>query len=392
MTYLSDERRDLRDETRSFAMTEVLPLANTLDPQRADIPRAFLGRLAERGYFGITIPREYGGMGLGVFEYCLVAEELARGWMSVASIIARGNGLLDQVLSREEQRRRILPRMARGEFIGAFALSEPEAGSDVANLSTLARRDGDAWVIDGEKKWVGFARRADFILLFARTTPIEAARARHDGISCFLVEKERDAFPDGMTGEPIDKIGYFGLTTWRLSLQGLRLPASALVGKEGDAFAQAMQGLNRKRVFTAARSIGVARGALEDACEYVQQRRQFDRPLAAFQSLRFKLADMATDVEAARGLMYAAAAALDAHTASGAPRDPSLDREAAMAKLFAGEMAERVTSEAMQIFGGNGYTTEHAVQRYWRDARLTKIIEGTSEIQRRIIADRLLDD
>ena len=384
--YLTEERLRLRDEARRFAMEEVLPLANELDRRQADIPREFLERMAEMGYFGITIPKEHGGMGLGVFEYCLITEELARGWMSVASIIARANGL--GCASHEQ-----LARSARGERIAAFALSEPTAGSDVAGIQCRAERDGDEWVINGEKRWCGVAKMADCIVLLARTQPIDPEQ-RYLGIDAFLVEKERDSFPDGLTGERIDKIGYHGMTTWNLRFDDFRLPADAQMsaqmrgGGDGDsdgggqAFMGAMTGLNVARAHTAARATGLARGGLEDALAYAQEREQFGRPIAAFQALRFKLADMATGVEAARRLYYYAAQLIDDGDVG--------DKEAAMAKLFATEMAERVTSDAIQVHGGNGYTTEHAVERYWRDARLTTIFEGTSEIQRRIISDRLL--
>jgi alkylation response protein AidB-like acyl-CoA dehydrogenase len=371
----------------------VLPLANELDPRREEIPRSFLARLAEQGYTGIIVPEEHGGLGLGVFEYALVTEELARGWMSVASIVARANGLGCQT---PEQ----LRASATGERFAAFGLSEPTAGSDVAGIRTRAVRDGDEWVIDGEKRWCGIAKMADCIVLFARTQEPDPER-RHLGIETFLVEKERDSFPPGITGEPIDKIGYFGMTTWKLKIEGLRVPASALMSTsstrpggggrptmagsaegEGRGFHRAVTGLNVARVHTAARATGLARGALEDSLAYVQEREQFGRPIGDFQAIRFKLADMAAQVEAARQLYYHAAAKLDAGEVG--------DREAAMAKLFTTEMAVRVTGDAIQLHGGNGYTTEHAVERYWRDARLTTIFEGTSEIQRRIISDRLL--
>ena len=385
--YLTDERLALQAEAREFATNEVLPLANELDPKREEIPRSFLARLAEQGYTGIIVGAEHGGLGLGVFEYALVTEELARGWMSVASIVARANGLGCQ--TPEHMR-----ASAAGERWAAFGLSEPTAGSDVAGIRTRAVRDGDEWVIDGEKRWCGIAKMADCIVLFARTQEPDPER-RHLGIETFLVEKERDAFPPGITGEPIDKIGYFGMTTWSLRIEGLRVPDSALMrtsstratmagsaGGEGRGFHRAVTGLNVGRVHTAARAVGLARGALEDSLAYVQQREQFGRPLADFQALRFKLADMAAQVEAARQLYYHAAAKLDAGEIA--------DKEAAMAKLFATEMAVRVTGDGVQIHGGNGYTTEFAVERYWRDARLTTIFEGTSEIQRRIVSDRLL--
>jgi alkylation response protein AidB-like acyl-CoA dehydrogenase len=380
MAEMSDESRRLQAEARRFAHEEVLPVANQLDPERAEIPDSLLARLAELGYFGILIAKEHGGLGRGVFDYCLVTEELARAWMSVASVIAYANGYAAP--AEEERRARYLERMARGELLVAFALTEPEAGSDAAALSCDARREGGHWVIRGRKRWCGFAKAADAILVYARTQAAKRER-RHLGISAFLVEKPRGRFPPGISGRPIAKIGYFGITSWELDFDGLRVPADALVGEEGMAFRDGMEELTKARAQTAARAVGVARGALEDALAYARERRQFGRPLSDFQAIRFKLAWMATEVEAARRLVYHAARRLD-------DREQAIV-EASMAKLFASEMAERVTSEALQIHGGNGYTTDFAVERHWRDARLTRIIEGTSEIQSHIIAKRLLE-
>ena len=381
MSYMNDERRMIQQSARDFAMNEVLPLANKLDPEQGDIPMDLRDKLAALGYFGIVIPEQYGGLGLGAFEYALITEELARAWMSVASIIARGNGLGGGF--SEQQRKEYLPRMARGEFLGAYALSEPEAGSDVANLSCRATRDGNEWVINGSKMWCTFADEADFILLFARTQPPSDPKRRHLGISRFLILKERGSLPPGLNGSPIRKIGYFGWKTWELHFEDFRLPASALLGDEGQAFYRAMGGLNVARVHTAARAIGLARGALEDSIKYTRERVQFGRPIGKFQAIRFKLAEMASEIEAARQLMYFVATETDAKR--------RCEKESSMVKWFASEMAERVTSEAIQIHGGYGYTKDFAVERYWRDARLTKIFEGTSEIQLRIISDRLLE-
>jgi len=387
--YLTEERLEVQSTARRFAIDEVLPLANDLDKKKADIPDPFLKRIGEIGYFGIMIGRDWGGMGHGVFEYALITEELSRAWMSVASIIARGNGMGTNVRDAE-RRAELLRRSARGDWIGAAALSEPGAGSDLANVQCRAAKDGDEYVISGEKRWCGNALNADFILLLARTQDAgEGPRAR--GLESILIEKERGTFPNGLTGSPIDKIGYHGITTYHLWFDGLRVPAGNLLGSrmhegttapQGRAFNATMHGLNVARIHTAARAIGLARGALEDSLAYARDRVQFGQPIAEFQAIRFKLADMATQVEAARALMYQAAHDCDA----GEP----IEIEAAMAKLFATEMAERVTSEGIQIHGGNGYTTERAVERYWRDARLTTIFEGTSEIQSKIISDRLL--
>ena len=385
--YLTAERAELRATARRFAEDEVRPLADELDRQKADIPRSFLDRMAELGYFGITLPKDVGGMGLGVFEYCLIAEELARGWMSVASIIARAQGMGTSVGS-PEKRRSLLERSARGQWIGAAALSEPTAGSDLANVRCRAERDGDAWVVTGEKRWCGNALAADFIQLLARVRDPEPGERRSAGLATFVVEKERGSFPAGLRGEPIDKVGYHGMTTFHLWFEGLRVPDENRVGGGAggsgreSAFAATQAGLNVARVHTAARAIGLARGALEDCVAYSRERVQFEQPIANFQAIRFKLADMAAEIEACRAFQWQVAQALD--------DGHDVEREAAMAKLVATEMAVRVTGDAIQVHGGNGYTTERSVERYWRDARLTTIFEGTSEIQRRTISDRLL--
>ena len=381
MSYMTEERLMIQEAARQFTMEKVLPAANRLDPEQGQIPMEIRDEMARMGYFGMLIPEEYGGLGLGCFEYCIVAEELARGWMSVASILARGNLLPIDSMS-EAEKRNYLPRTAKGEFLGAFALSEPNAGSDVANLSCRARRDGDDWVITGNKYWCTFADGADYIIVFARTTEAVDPKRRHAGISAFLIEKPRGELPPGVKGSPIPKIGYFGWTTWELAFDGCRVPATSLLGEEGKGFYLATHELERARAHTAARAVGLARGALEDATKYALEREQFGRPIGEFQAIRFKLASMATDIEAARQLTYYVCDEIDSGR--------RCDKQASMAKLFASEMAERVTSEAIQIFGGAGYTTLNAVERYWRDARLTKIFEGTSEIQMRIISDQLL--
>ena len=382
MTELSEERRMIQESAREFTRDIVRPTADRLDPVKGEIPREMIEQMAELGYFGILIPEEYGGLGLGAFEYCLVAEELARGWMSVASLIARGNALIGSLKAMTPDQKAVyLPRMARGEFLGAFSLSEPDAGSDVANISCRAHRVGDEWEITGNKYWCTFADGADFIMVFARTDPTVDPAARHRGISAFMVEKPRGELPQGVSGNPIPKIGYFGWTTWELAFDGCRVPAANLIGEEGRGFYLATAGLETARAHTAARSIGLAQAALEDATAYSQERRQFGNSISAFQAIRFKIASMATEIEAARALMYSVCDNID--------EGRRCDKEASMVKLFASEMSERVTSEALQIFGGGGYTTLHQVERHWRDARLTKIFEGTSEIQMRIISDHI---
>lgn len=376
---LTPEQVMIRDLARRFAMTEVLPTANRLDPQRADIPMDLRDKAAELGFFAILLPEEYGGLGLGAMEYCLVTEELARGWMSMASII---RPMMGHARMSEAQKTRYLPRMASGEMLCAFAMSEPGTGSDISGLSTRARRDGDGWRITGNKYWCTFADGADAILVLARTTPREQVDRPHKGISAFLVEKPRGTLPQGVSGQPIPKIGYFGWKTWELAFDDCHVPDSQMIGPEGGGFYLATSSLETARAHTAARSIGLARGALEDAIDYARQRVQFGQPIANFQAIRFKIADMATQIEAARQLLYMVCRRIDT--------GERCDLEASMVKYLAAEMAERVTSEAMQVLGGAGYTTHFAVERYWRDARLTRIFEGTSEIQMRIISDHLL--
>ncbi len=380
--YFTEERVMIRESARDFTMREVLPLANELDGPDAEIPMELRQKMADMGYFGITIPEEYGGLGLGAFEYCLVAEQLARGWMSVASIMARGQGGMIRRVMTEEQQKEYLPRVVRGEFLNASSLSEPGTGSDLASISCRAVRDGDDWVITGNKYWCTFADGADFMTVFARTSPPPNSAKRWMGISCFMIEKPRGELPKGVSGAKILKIGYFGWNTLELSFDGCRVPATNLMGEEGMAFRIMAKGLETARAHTAARSIGLAQGALEDALAYAQERMQFGRAIAEFQAIRFKLASMATEVEAARQLLY--------HVCNEIDQGRRCDKEASMVKYFASEMAERVTSEALQILGGAGYTKLHSVERHWRDARLTKIFEGTSEIQQRIISDNLL--
>lgn len=378
--YLTEERIMIRDLARRFADEEVTPVANRLDPEKGVIPRALIDKMGELGFFGILIPEEYGGLGLGAFEYCLVAEELARGWMSVASIIARGNGMYRQIPGAGEERRARIMAMARGQYLGAAALSEPQTGSDLSSVACRARRDGGDWVITGNKYWCTFADGADFINVLCR---IEDPAGGVGGTVSVAVEKPKGELPAGVTGAPIPKIGYHGWKTWELRFEGVRAPArEESAGAPGRAFQATAVALELARAHTAARSIGLAQAALDHAMAYARERVQFGRPISDFQAIRFKIATMATKIEAARQLMYHTCHLIDSGETSRA--------ETSMVKYFASEMSESVSSEALQILGGAGYTTLHPVERYWRDARLTKIFEGTSEIQQRIISDILL--
>ncbi len=387
------EREALQEQARRFAYDEVLPVADELDPQKGLLPESLLARLAELGYFGITVPAEHGGLGLGVFEYCMVSEELARAWMSSASILARSQGL-GTTLADDARRTDLLRRSATGGWIGAIALSEPDAGSDLAGVSTRAVRDGDEWVVTGHKRWCGNAEAADFIQVLVRVRDAEPGESRSRGLTNLVLEKERGSFPAGLSGTPIDKVGYHGFLTWDLVFDGVRIPAANELTDPGSSgggdgpetagagFAEAQRFLNTARVHTAARAVGLARAALEDSVVYLQEREQFGHPIGDFQALRFALAEMAAQVEQSRAFYRQVAHLIDLGV--------RCEKEASMVKLEATEMAVRVTNQAMQLHGGNGYTTERQVERHWRDARLTTIFEGTSEIQKRIISDRLL--
>src|SRR5438876_7673285 len=261
--YYSEERQAIVETARAFAMKEVLPVANRLDPVQGEMPMGLRDKMAELGYFGILIPQEYGGLGLGLFEYVLVTEELARAWMSVASLIARGNGI--GAGFSEEKRREMLPKMARGECLGAFALSEPGAGSDVASIRCRAELVGDQWVVNGQKMWCTFADGADFIILVARATPYDPEH-RHAGIAQFLIEKERGTFPPGIAGSPMRKVGYHGWKTWELSFDNFRIPKENILlhaarSGSSEGFKRTAMALSVARIHTAARSVGLARGA-----------------------------------------------------------------------------------------------------------------------------------
>ena len=322
-TYLTEDRLAIQALAREFVAKEVLPVANELDPVAGEIPTELRRKMADLGFFGILIPEQYGGLGLGVFEYAIVVEELARGWISVASIIARGQQFTHGF--DDAQREKYLPLMASGDFLSAFALSEADAGSDVANIRCRAERDGDGWRISGQKMWCTFADGSDYLQVFARTSPPGSdPKRRSEGISCFLMPKERGALPQGVTGNPVRKIGYHGWKTWELSFDNAFVAPGMMLGAEGQGFRIAMSDLDIARIHTAARAIGLARGALEDSIEYARQRVQFGRPIADKQVIRFKIAEMATQIEAARALMYQVCAEVDAGQRS---RD-SLDGQA----------------------------------------------------------------
>ena len=379
---MSQQSAEVRNQiiatVRDFVQREVTPQASAHD-QDDTYPHDIVKRMKELGLFGITIPEEYGGLGLDYTTFAMIFEELAKGWMSSTGPIGT-HSILAYVIAKsgtEEQRRRWLPPLARGELRGALALSEPDAGSDVAAIQTTAVRDGEEYVINGSKMFITNGRYADVVLLMAKTN--RDAQPAHRGISAFIAEKGT-----GFTvGRDLDKLGYRGVDTCELIFEEFRVSAENLVGtQEGQGFYQVMEGLEAGRINIAARAVGVATAAFEAAIHYAQQRRTFGQPIAQHQAIQLMLADMATRIQAARLLVYDAAAKKD--------HGERCDLEAGMAKLFASEMCAQVTLDAMRVHGGVGYIKDLPLERYYRDAPLMIIGEGTNEIQKLVIARNLL--
>jgi (2S)-methylsuccinyl-CoA dehydrogenase len=387
MSILPPEYETLRRETRRFAEKVVAPIAQELYNREAEIPMDIIKQMADLGYFAMAIPEPYGGLGMDNLSVVIVTEELSRVWLSVGSVMTRtliAGGLL-LTGGTEAQKQRWLPGIAAGELLPAAAFTEPNAGSDTAGMQLRAvKKDDHTYVLNGQKTWITFANRAHLMTVLARTDPDMSKR--HKGLSMFMVEKEPgDGFmPPHLLGERIPTIGYHGMKSFSLSFNDFEVPAANLIGgQEGQGFYQLMAVYEVARIQTAARAVGVAQAALEAAIRYAQERYQFGKPISEFQAIQHKLAYMATKVEAGRQLTYYAARMKD--------QGKRCDLEAGMAKLFCADMVEYVTSEAMQIHGGYGYALEYPVSRYWRDGRIFRIFEGTSEIQASVIARRLLE-
>jgi butyryl-CoA dehydrogenase len=368
-------RREIVETVRRFVTREVVPVAGDLE--RADrFPGEIVEHMRGLGLFGVTIPEAYGGLGLDLLTYIGIIEELAAGWMSLTGIVNTHTMAATLIMHHgsDDQKARWLPTMATGERRGALSLSEPDAGSDTRNIACRARRDGEEYVLDGTKAWVTNGERAAVVALAARTD---------EGISAFVVEKEPGPAFEGISvSNHVGKLGYKGVETVEMAYADHRIPAANLVGEAGRGLAQILGVLEIGRINIAARAVGVARAALEASLSYAQQRVTFGKPIGEHQAIQLKLADMATRVEAARLLTRNAAE----RKAAGL----RCDVEAGMAKLFASETALEVATEAMRIHGGVGYTTEFPVERYYRDAPLMVIGEGTNEIQRLVIARGLL--
>jgi len=377
---LDEGQRLVARTVREFVDREVIPVASAME-HRDEYPDGLVETMKTLGLFGLNVPEEYGGNEVDYTTFAIVFEELARGWMGLAGILGAHLVLCDVLVrfGTDAQKQQYLPRLARGEPRGGICLSEPNAGTDLQAITTTARRDGDTYRVDGSKMWVTNGRRAEIFLLLAKTDP--AAHPPHRGISAFVFEK---GAPELTVGRDIDKMGYKTVETCELHFRNFPVPATNLIGgEEGKGFKQVMTGLEAERLNVAARGLGVARAAFEQAIKYAQQRRTFGKPIAQHQTIQIKLAEMATRIEASRLLIYSAAAKKD--------RRERCDVEAGMAKLFATETAAEVSLEAMRILGGNGFSKDFPVERFYRDAPLLLIGGGTNELQRLIIARGLLE-
>jgi alkylation response protein AidB-like acyl-CoA dehydrogenase len=376
-----DHDRELVVQTvREFVERDVLPVASELE-HRGEYPHALVETMKTLGLFGLNIPEEYGGTPVDYTTFAMIFEELTRGWMALAGIIGSHLVLCDVLVryGTEDQKRRFLPRLAKGEPRGGIALSEPNAGTDLQAISTVAIRDGAVYRVTGSKMWVTNGRHGQLFLLLAKTDP--QATPAHRGMSAFVVEKGAAGLS---VGRDVDKLGYKTVETTELHFDNFPLAADNLIGgAEGQGFKHVMTGLEAERINLAARGLGLARAAFDEAIRYAQQRVTFGKPIAQHQSIQIKLADMATKIEASRLLVYSAAAKKD--------RGERCDLEAGMAKLFATETAAEVTLEAMRVMGGNGYSKDFVVERLYRDAPLLVIGGGTNELQRLIIARGLLE-
>ena len=380
---LTEEQQLLRTAVREFALEAVRPGAAAID-QSGEFPRDLFAEAGRLGLAGVSVPTEYGGSGMDVVSYSIVIEEISRADANLGVILSVNNSLVCDPIEKygdEEQKKRFLTPLAQGEKLGCFALTEPNAGSDAANQQTRAIREGDVYRISGQKVFITCGEKADVCLLFAMTDPEKKAR----GISAFLVDADSPGFDRSRHQV---KLGVNASGTVEIFVTDVRVPVENRLGQEGDGFKIAMSTLDGGRIGIAAQAVGIATEAYEAALAYARARRAFGKSIAEFQVIRFYLADMATELDAARLLTRRAAAAKDEARRTGG----RYGLEAAIAKLFAAEMAQRVTTKALQIHGGYGYTKEYPVERNFRDARITEIYEGTSEIHRLIIAREIFKD
>ena len=384
---LTDVQQDILATVRTFVEKEILPVATELE-HADEYPSAIVEGMKEMGLFGLMIPEEYGGLGESLLTYALVVEEIARGWMSVSGIL-NTHFIVAYMLKQhgtDEQKAYFLPKMAEGETRGAFSMSEPALGSDVAAISTKGVRDGDDYVINGQKMWLTNGGSSTLVALLAKTD--EGAEARHKNLTTFLIEKPAgfgEVAPGLTVPGKIEKMGYKGVDTTELVLSDYRIPANRVLGgAPGKGFAQMMDGVEVGRVNVAARACGIAVRAFELGIAYAQQRTTFGKPIAQHQAIQFKLSEMAVKVEAAHAMMVRAAKVKDAGRRN--------DLEAGMAKYLAAEYCKEVVEDSFRIHGGYGYSTEYEIERLYREAPMLLIGEGTAEIQKMIIGRRLLED
>ncbi|MEO8126828.1 MAG: acyl-CoA dehydrogenase family protein [Bryobacteraceae bacterium] len=369
----------LRKHVRDFAEAEILPHVMEWDEAQT-FPLAVVKKLGQLGYMGAIFPEELGGAGLGYIEYAIIIEELSRVDASVGLIVAAHNSLCSNhiyLAGSPEQHQRYIPKLASGEWIGCWSLTEPEAGSDAGGTRSKANKDGDDWILNGGKTFTTNAQYADVCVAMAVTD----RSASHHGISAFIIEKDTPGF---RVGRKENKLGMRASATGEVLFQDLRLPDTQRLGKTGEGFVDSLRILDGGRISIAALSVGIAQGAYEAALRYSKQRKQFGRPISEFQAIQHKLSDMATNIEAARLLTYRSGWMKD--------NNQRVTKESAMAKLFASEMAVRVCDDALQIHGGYGFIKDYPVEKFYRDVKLCTIGEGTSEIQRLVIARQLLKD
>ena len=378
---LTDEQRQLRDEVRRFADEEIRPVATEHDVAES-YPHEVMQRAAEMGLLAPHVPVEYGGVGYTALENAILTEELFAADPGIGLCVSSAGFGAEAIMGfgTDEQKERILPEVTAGDAIMGSAISEPQAGSDVTSVATRAEKDGDEWVINGSKMWITNGTVADYFVVVCETDP--EIEDRYSGYSQILVEADREGLTrDKITG----KLGIRASDTAELRFDDVRVPEENLIGQRGMGFLQLMQFFDETRTAVAAQGVGIARGAAERALEYAEEREQFDRPISDFQAIKHKLAEMHTDTEAARWLTYRSAWAVDNESGD-------LTALASMAKEFASRVAVDVADEAVQIHGGAGFVNDHDVERFYRDAKITQIYEGTTEIQKNIIARELLDE
>ncbi|HOI30928.1 MAG TPA: acyl-CoA dehydrogenase family protein [Melioribacteraceae bacterium] len=369
---LTEEQKMLRDMTREFVNNEIKPVASKIDADEK-IPDELISKLGELGFLGVSFPEEYGGGGFGEVGYCLMQEEIARGCMSTATFIGAHQSIGANTIyigGNEEQKKKYLTPLAKGEKIGAFCLTEAQAGSDSFNVRTRAKQDGDQWVINGEKLWITNGGIADIVSVFARTDK---------GVSAFIVETDREGFH---AGPPEKKMGIRGSSTNPITFDNVRIPKENLIGTDGRGFILAMKTLDAGRLGLGAACLGASKELLEMSAQYAKQRKQFDQTISHFQAIQFMLAEMAAMIFAMESMVY--------RTATDYDNKKDVAKQSAIVKLFCSESLDKIADHAVQIHGGMGYSRELPVERYYRDSRINKIFEGTNEIQKGIIAREVL--